>query len=795
MATTTDFKTYERGVRYQTTQTMFTSGMYFSDMPIPESAAKVLVNYDVHTDGMSMTPRRGLQTTCLSYPDSDNLYGTKVPEILTSKVCYQNDKEYIQIIAKEPLDNAEGYSISVYTIDNTALTKDTPLKHNVYKEALGYHDSSNQIKAVFTKAATNYTIHGMECENKQQHVGCFVNDQYFFFDENTKTLAYTLFDPDANKYRIHTLKPREVPSATAQQLGHNMLLKNPYTYADTYLDGDSNVDTITIHAMHPYEDEACEIPAQELIENQLYYYKINYSGRGTLKLRFDWTPTNAIDWALLEERTIEIADGNPPSIVIPFQAAASKAMLRCTAFRDVSVNGGVTEEPVEVMWSSFEYSATQTQAIKKSVIYSLYTATTMTYWQNRLVVAGVKEDKSYLFMSAPELFEYFPFTQNADYLDEPIVSVQAFLDNLLVFTKSKLYLYTLDPNYGITRKCIQTNLNITEEETHLIKIVKNMAYFKSGNYYYMVVPKLNSATGDLTIAPIYRYVKDLFDNFSEEVYNILQEVCGITEKIPLAYVHNYLDYEAVHNVYMFKVKEGLYINFDLLYNTVKRAWSIYIYETSSQMHVYKQDATKPGSMLCLSFEKTVFTTQINTRIEKYKAVFQLIDWAKDCKDTHFPYMWVSGKVLNNTVEYPNKQYIDTGLIELNSNYKKRFREIQFRVANTSKQTLNFTTTFYIDGETRTPEFVYTPVIDNATGTIVLNQVLTSIRPANTSVAGVTKLGAWELSKDVFPSRDVTKIRVPVSGKGYNSQIKISCEDQEDYALLDISNVYRQLYSR
>lgn len=792
MAVTNSFKTYGRDTRYQTTQAMFTSGMYFTNTPIPEGAAKVLVNYDTHMNGMSLTPRRGLQTTRVAYNESAEAQDIKTSEVITSKVCYQEDKEYIQVITKTPTDEGE-YNISVFTIDNTDFVADATLPHSEYAVCKTYEDGTYP-KGVFTKPTSDYTIHGMHCSNKEQHIGCFVNDQYFFFDKNTKQLAYTQFDPDKHKYCIYPLKPQETPYSKAQQLGFNMLLEDPYTYTDTFLEGSSDVNTIAFHSINAFEDAECTIPAQELIENQLYYYRISYTGKGSLIIKFDWTPVNTVDWQVLKDDVaFTISESSKPKLVIPFRAAASKAILRCTASRVVTdTNVNTTTEPVDVIWFSFEYNATQTQTVKTLSNFSLHTATTMTYWQNSLVVAGVKEDKSYLFLSSAELFEYFPFPNNADYLDEPIVAVQAFMDDLLVFTHSKLYLYTFDSTTGLTRKCIQNNLNISEEETHLIKIVKNMAYFKSGNYYYMVVPKLNSVTGDLTIAPVYRFVKDLFDNFSEEVYNILQESYDITERLPLAYVHNYLDYESVHNVYMLKAKEGLYINFDLLYNTVKRVWSIYVYETSTQLHVYKQDATKPGAMLCLSFKDITSITSNNVQIVKYNPLFQLIDWATNCKDKHLPY------IINTetfSITHNNKQYIDTGLIDLNSNYKKRFREIQFRVSNIGKQDLNFTTTFYIDGVVHTPGFIYTPVVDTTTGTLTLDKNLVSATPINTTIKGVAKLGFWQLSKDAFPGKDITKIRVPVSGKGFNSQIKINCLNEEDYAILDIANVYRQLYSR
>lgn len=788
MAVTGGFKTYERDVRYQTTQSAFVSGMYYTNMPVPEGAAKVLVNCDVSLDGASIKPRKGLQTVKAAFNADNNLLVTSKPEVVASKACYQNNKEFVQVIVKIAIPGSEEYRIAVYTIDNTASdTFDA-----VYKEAHYYKQNNiitnNSPTGVFSPTAPEYAIHGIPCVNRTHHVGCFINDQYFFFDKSSGNLVYTQYNPETEQYDMCLLEPQATPYAKAQQLGFNMLLKNPYTYEDTFVVASN---TISFNSINVFDDAACTIPAQtELIENQTYYYRVSYSGGGTLQLVFDWaTPDNMV-WQKLGEQSITISEDTVPKIVIPFRAPADKAILRCTANRT-----GTTTEPVDIIWFSFEYKQNYTKGFKDLTNFSLDTSTTMTYWQNRLVVAGVKEDKSYLFTSSPELFEYFPFPNNADYLEEPIIAIEAFLDDLLVFTKSKLYLYTLDPTIGLTRKCIQNNLNVKEEEAHLIKIVKNMAYFKSGEYYYMVVPKLNSTTGDLTIAPIYRYMKEFFDDFHSAVQNILQEQYAITKVLPLYNVYNYLDYEAVHNVYMFRVKDGLYINVDLLYNTVKRTWSVYTYESVAPLHVYKQDATQPGRKLCLSYLETQVLNNVGTSFKSYNSIIQFVDWVSACVDKHLDNIITKDAVLLKDAQYNNKQFIDTGAIDINSNYKKRFREIQFRVRNDAGQDLNFNTTFFIDGEPTTPAYEYVPIIDNNTGTLTLDKVLTSVLPANTALPSITKLGAWQLSKSVFSGRDIIKIRVPVSGKGYNSQIKINCDSLTDYTLLDVTNVYRQLYSR
>ena len=52
-----------------------------------------------------------------------------------------------------------------------------------------------------------------------------------------------------------------------------------------------------------------------------------------------------------------------------------------------------------------------------------------------------------------------------------------------------------------------------------------MIYFKSGNYYYMLVPKAQSTTGELTLAPISTPITEFFNNFSVNVERVFREVC------------------------------------------------------------------------------------------------------------------------------------------------------------------------------------------------------------------------------------------------------------------------------
>ena len=122
-----------------------------------------------------------------------------------------------------------------------------------------------------------------------------------------------------------------------------------------------------------------------------------------------------------------------------------------------------------------------------------------------------------------------------------------------------------------------------------------MLYFKSGNYYYMMVPKARSTTGELTLAPITTPITSFFDNFSVNVQNIIEETYGYTGSLEMLTYYNFLDYEDIHNLYVYKVDDtDSVLHFDILYNTVSRTWTIWIYEAIQPIFPVRHNSTETG---------------------------------------------------------------------------------------------------------------------------------------------------------------------------------------------------------
>ena len=117
----------------------------------------------------------------------------------------------------------------------------------------------------------------------------------------------------------------------------------------------------------------------------------------------------------------------------------------------------------------------------------------------------------------------------------------------------------------------------------------------------MIVPKAQSLTGELTLAPVSTPIKEFFNNFRSNVQEVIKDTFNVTSEFQIVDYFNFLDYEDMHNVYIlsFEDIEG-YLYFDIAYNTVSRVWRILTYETKNFLYPYKHDATQTGTMASTS---------------------------------------------------------------------------------------------------------------------------------------------------------------------------------------------------
>lgn len=499
----------------------------------------------------------------------------------------------------------------------------------------------------------------------------------------------------------------------------------------------------------------------------------------------------------------------------------------------------------DIMLQTIVYAEAQRDATQQIdyLNYDLSTCRGMCTWQHRLCVYGPEKGQNMLFLSEPNNPAWFPFPRNVDLFNEPIVHCTPYLDYLLVFTTSALYQITLSSDGDSWKEtCLQRNLNINAWDIPLIKIIKNMVFFKSSNYFYMVVPSASSASG-LTIAPISTNIEQFLDNFEESVEELLIEVYDIKKSYELVRYKNFVNYKNIYNVYTFKVKKGPYINMFLIYNIETRYWSTYFIQSDTMLESYIIDIA----------DVNLFMSYVAVKDNSNNSIAESVQFLKfdDLrKDFYIPTeLTIYDDVENICYDkqiVKNYQFIDTGYREHESDFKKRYRELQFKLNNYAQLDLTFYTQFWLDGYLRQDESSYkiNQVVDRRDprfGVITYDRSFEYRlktpyeyiydddyiedekrldRTAGHKIPGSTILGTspllpdehghlyrhnpdektidklmWKLDLSELPETLFWKVRFPVSGKGYVPRLKMLNMDQEKFELLNISWVYRNLYSR
>lgn len=450
--------------------------------------------------------------------------------------------------------------------------------------------------------------------------------------------------------------------------------------------------------------------------------------------------------------------------------------------------------------------------------YDLSTCKGITTWGKRICIYAPDKASNMLFLSEPNNPAWFPFPRNVSLFNENIIKCIPYLDYLLVFTTDAIYQLTLGEDGDTwTERCLQKNLNIQAADVPLIKLIKNMVFFKSNNYFYMVVPSTSSTTG-LSIAPISTNIEMYLDNFPEAVEEMLIEVYDYKRNYKLVAYKNHITYKNIYNTYTFETDLGCLFNLILIYNIETRYWTSYVIESQNLLESFKIDVADAN--VYMSYVPVVIGNKVSDSI-------QFLKYDSKCEDFYIaPGLTLNEDVVQYNTEhlhFKNYQYIDTGYREHNSDFKKRYREMQFKLNNYAQLDLKFYTQFMIDGYVRQDESSYeiNKIVDpndprfgvitydrafgEDSGHDVIGSTLLGSTPLLPDSEGrlymhnplentVDKL-LWKLDISEFPETVFWKTRFPVSGKGYVPRLKILNMDQENYEILNISWVYRSLYSR
>lgn len=863
MAQVSNFKEYQRGRRQALIDTNFSKGMYFTSGPIDEGYVKWLVNFTFSSNKLSLLSRPGLRTgeiiICQSEgnPDDSTGFFAEGTQIFDACDCIEDGVEYRQII----LGNAVAKKIWVLTVNKSEKEHE-----RIYPESLLNVEDGTSVVDVLTASKqflTDYEAYGPDyvaapsfdefeidfSESKDSstssQVGIFhsvaltkihdilldtgvehsnivgtfgFNNNYYFFStvDNAGKLYRTVFDSAASKYVFEAVEDKELSASEAVSFGYNMLDDNPYLFTDA--SGGSTV--FQMEGILPY-DANYESNGQLMMtpkKNQQVWFRCNYNVPALTdkyQVVWEWKELSADTWIELDTSDVTFTD--LPVLEVPFKAPSNNLMIRVSVYK---WDGSSFSDTVErAMTVGFDFTQDEHGTVNnlKQENYDLSHAAGMYYWKNRLVLFGVVEDPTILFISDLNEPAYFPYPNNITVFDQPVVAVKELMDNLIVFTTDKIYQVKLSED-GVSwiTEIIQSNLRIDPADRHLILTVRNMLFFKSGNFYYMVVPKAMSITGELTLAPISTPMTDFFTNFSNNLTELLYSTFSFNDSFRMIDYYNFLDYEDVHNVYVFRMMDEYldedkfgYFHFDVIYNTVDRTWRTYTYQTAHKIFPYQYDAAKSG----------VFAfTDIYTYESKLHRDIQLLKFdSLNSKDFYIPGDNVPD-VIDDRLEglrdlvlsdddpyyFKNYQFIDTGYRNDQYHRNKRYRELQFQINNLDLRKLKFGLDFLIDGETRMTFVQYSTeqVVDEDNdryGTVyieptpIMNIPLDELNIIPDEIA--FRANHWTLDESLFPEVNLWKIRIPVSGKGMAPRVKLASYNECRFELTGFSWVYRIMYMR
>ncbi|MBP5596721.1 MAG: hypothetical protein J6Y02_15145 [Pseudobutyrivibrio sp.] len=646
MADRAVYKQRNRRDRSATIETDFSRGMMWTNGAVDEGYLRAFVNCSFDKETKTVVPRPGLRVSGCVFPgmsmNQDEDFFDDNVVIHATKSCVENGVTYEQTVIGRLDDNDNTKGLIWVLTSNIFLDYAALTFTGDYTGPVSFSDYSFTEEPHICKffSAESPKIHDIFLESDdfrriETPVGCFAygNSFYFFGEdgEGNDGLFRTVFDPELNppRYKFEAVDPKTPTVSEAVSYGYNVLRNEAtYTFTNKHSIASGNVQ---FDGILPYESGSSHTklvmtPKKgQNIDLVCYYdahngdsYDIVWESRESTAS--DWTPLKTKETITFNNNTVLSLDG--------FLAQDKEIMVRVVAYIPD------TDEVVKAIVVGFDFTVANygTANAFPQQVYNLATATGVVSFTDRIVAWGLPADPTILFISDYNEPSYFPYPNNIVVFDEPIIHCVEFMGKLIVFTVDKIYQVTQSEDaISWKSEVIQTHLRIDPWDKHLIKTVRNMLYFKSGNYYYMMVPKARSITGELTVAPITTPITDFFDRFSVNVEEVVKYTYGYTNRLELLTYYNFLDYDEIHNIYAFKfhslqsvVNPLAILHFDVIYNTNDRTWKIWLFEAPNIVFPYRQEATRPGTLATTSLVNFVDIGEGS--ITGYSRIIQLYNW-------------------------------------------------------------------------------------------------------------------------------------------------------------------------
>lgn len=466
-------------------------------------------------------------------------------------------------------------------------------------------------------------------------------------------------------YAEYTKAPKTLYPSEAASWGYNMLADQPYTFAN----GTSGT-VITLTGVLPYTQGTNNI-ALNPRQNQVLTLEAFYNVASTTgyKVKFEWQTAGASSW-----NNIGTASASNGRFRINFTNPGKEIQLRVTALN------GTTEE--HVLYAGFDFRPAAKQIEFKN--YHLFGAEGIAYWRRRVVLYKVSTATNAIFISDFNDPTYFPYPNNFEEFDEPVVKVVEYLNDLLVFTEKHIWQLTLNSDgLSWTRTMLETNINIAEADADYITVIKSFVLFKQGYYFYMVVPYA-STSGALSVSPISKPIKNLLDNFHEFITETWQDTYATAcpDHVPnlLTNYQTYTTTNDVHIAFTFedsRDEASPKFNLILIYNTLLRVWSVQTFVTAQHFIPYhRTEQNYPR------FVTPIAASDVPGEAERIR------------------YLKFDESYESNTEAIP--VVLDTGYRQLSTHLKKTFREAQLRIHTPEPMPLQFYVDYFVDNKRPRP---------------------------------------------------------------------------------------------
>ena len=876
------YKQYRRTQRNMAVEENFNFGMRYTETPLSEGYCRALINYDFKDGGVALVPRPGYQTL-YSIPMERGdvkyyVHHTGQGIITNTDTNEDFSRRYTLLCYDEPGVDWFDFSKCRIMIENSFNTVfDDEAGKSFTPANIVFVNTGDRIQVRRKVRAKTQQLHDISLFSPD-----LFNDNHLlpvYSMLNSVAIMPIIYTPNGGsavngfgKLKLTTnntgiiyatieyIQPQAINPTEAVNYGYNMLTGNPYTFNDSISSAVAN-NYIIMDGIIPYTTPECAaVKFNARVGEQITFRVFCRFPNNTSTYKFRWeirevgtdnvsvyenqqSSQRVYKFNTTTSRAVDtLGTTNTDFVHLTLQPPFKQFSVTVTAYSTTDLT-----EPLQVMTLASYTLAADSSSLTTNVepkSYPVHSTQNICTWKQRIVLWGVAGADNMLFVSDVNNPAYFPYPHGVEVFEEKVVSCVPYLGDLLVFTESKLHRMSWSAD-GLSFKTdmIQDKLLMSDFDKETVTVVQNMVFFKNGSYFYMVVPRKSSAEpGALQLAPISTNITNMLDTFkmsAEELFFRLYNPIDTARYPHLASAdqrtlaiqdyYSYLDNTVVRNIYKFQLvdvnKESKQVNktilyFDLMlnYDTMSRAWTTYIVQTNAtRLQPYRQNIT----------DTTVYSDVVN--VPNYDEYGEFVDYSptllfikpnvhssEDVFEVH------TDTVIPNRV-LKNHQYVDTGYRDHDTQVKKRYRELQFKINNTSQETLQFGTEFVIDDEVRKGLFKYETrhVVDEATdiygyfyvervfatplivgGATVLGEnddvadalyMPTEYTTPSTSI--MLESSRWTLDVSQLSDVSVIKVRMRVSGKGYSPRMMLVSFNDTLYEMLNHNWVYRVMNAR